>query len=140
MQKIVYCFILLFFSLQMEAQNVSGDNVVGAPNDSVTFTKVDVPASISRDVWVRHLTASLQPVVDSASKVLKPGTYTVMVRFIVETDGQITNVKETNDPGFGIGPLAADVVRRGPKWKPAKIGKRKVRSYYTQPVTFVITE
>lgn len=130
--------LLVISSMAVHAQNVVQAPL---PEDSInTFTKVDVPASVDRTKWVNHLTSSLNTVVDSAAKVLKAGRYSVQVRFIVEKDGTISHVEALNEPGFGIGQLAADVVRRGPKWKPAKIGKRAVRSYYTQPVIFVLAE
>jgi periplasmic protein TonB len=140
MLKILTLLLFALFSLKINAQNIS-DNVVGTPpTDTTMFTKVDIEASVDRVKWVEHLTKSLGVVVDSASKVLKPGTYTVLVKFIVEKDGRISEANAMNDPGFGIGPMAAEIIRKGPRWKPAKINKRPVRSYFTQPVTFILTE
>ncbi len=71
---------------------------------------------------------------------MKAGQYTVQVRFLVELDGSITNVEALNDPGYGLSKGAVQVVKTGPKWTPGEVGGRKVRSYHTQPITFVISE
>jgi protein TonB len=77
---------------------------------------------------------------DAASQGMNPGQYTVQVRFLVERDGSITDVKALNEPGYGLAKGAEEVVRRGPKWSPGEQNGRKVRSYHTQPITFVVSE
>jgi protein TonB len=77
---------------------------------------------------------------DAAASGMNPGTYTVNVRFLVEKDGSITQVTALNDPGYGLKQGAEEVVKRGPKWAPGEQNGRKVRSYHTQPITFVIQE
>lgn len=60
------------------------------------------------------------------------------LRFIVGTDGRITDVKVTR----GVPDCeecdneAKRVVRSMPKWKPGKIGGKGVRSYFDLPVNF----
>ena len=71
---------------------------------------------------------------------MKAGQYIVNVRFLVERDGSISDVKALNDPGYGLGAASVKVVRTGPKWKAGEQNGRKVRSYQTQPLTFVIHE
>jgi hypothetical protein len=39
-----------------------------------------------------------------------------------------------------LGKCAEEVVRRGPRWSPGEQNGRKVRSYHTQPITFVVSE
>jgi periplasmic protein TonB len=91
--------------------------------------------------WRRHLESQLQRYIeDAASQGMNPGQYTVQVRFLVEKDGSITDVKSLNDPGYGLGKGAEDVVKRGPRWSPGEQNGRKVRSYHTQPITFVVSE
>jgi protein TonB len=63
-----------------------------------------------------------------------------MVRFLVERDGSIENVKALNDPGYGLARGAEQVVKSGPKWKPGIQNGNKVRSYHTQPIAFVIMD
>jgi len=72
---------------------------------------------------------------------MEPGTYTVQVRFLVERDGSVADVSIVgSDPGYGLGKAAMDVIKKGPKWNPGIQNGKQVRSYHTQPITFVIQE
>jgi protein TonB len=121
-----------------------GKGVVEAPkveDENKIFEKVEIEASVDVKQWRRHLESQLQRYIeDAASNGMAPGQYTVQVRFLVEKDGSITDVKALNDPGYGLAKGAEDVVRKGPKWSPGEQNGRKVRSYHTQPITFVVSE
>jgi protein TonB len=120
-----------------------GKAVVEAPkeDENKVFEKVEIEASVDVKQWRRHLENQLQRYIeDAASQGMNPGQYTVQVRFLVEKDGSITDVKSLNDPGYGLGKGAEDVVKRGPRWAPGEQNGRKVRSYHTQPITFVVSE
>ena len=110
-------------------------------DENEIFQKVEIEAKVDPKQWRRHLESQLQRYIeDAASQGMSPGQYTVQVRFLVERDGSITDVTSLNDPGYGLGKGAVDVVKRGPKWSPGEQNGRKVRSYHTQPITFVIAE
>src|SRR5215213_951765 len=121
-----------------------GKGVVEAPkveDENKIFEKVEIEASVDPRQWRRHLESQLQRYIeDAASQGMNPGQYTVQVRFLVERDGSITDVKSLSDPGYGLGKGAEEVVRRGPRWSPGEQNGRKVRSYHTQPITFVVSE
>jgi protein TonB len=121
-----------------------GKGVVEAPkvDENEIFTKVEIEATVDNKQWRRHLESQLQRYIeDAASQGMAPGQYTVQVRFLVERDGSVADVSVAgNDPGYGLGKGAVDVVKRGPKWSPGEQNGRKVRSYHTQPITFVIAE
>jgi protein TonB len=121
-----------------------GKGVVEAPkveDENKIFEKVEIEASVDVKQWRRHLESQLQRYIeDAASNGMAPGQYTVQVRFLVEKDGSITDVKSLNDPGYGLAKGAEDVVRKGPRWSPGEQNGRKVRSYHTQPITFVVSE
>ncbi len=102
---------------------------------------VQIEASVDKKQWTRYLEMQLQRYIEDAlSQGMAPGQYTVQVRFLVEKDGSINDVQSLNNPGFGLKQGAEDVVRKGPKWSPGEQNGRKVRSYHTQPITFVISE
>lgn len=71
---------------------------------------------------------------------MKAGAYAVQVRFLVERDGSISYVEALNDPGYGLAKAAVKVIKTGPKWRPGEQNGKKVRSFHTQPITFVINE
>ncbi|MCR4811432.1 MAG: energy transducer TonB [Bacteroidales bacterium] len=62
----------------------------------------------------------------------------VLVKFVVEKDGSITNISVMRDIGGGCGEEAKRVVRGMPKWKPGKVGGRTVRSQFILPISFVL--
>jgi protein TonB len=120
-----------------------GKKVVEEPkvDENQIFTKVEIEATVDPKQWQRHLQTNLQRYIeDAASAGMEPGTYTVQVKFLVERDGSIADVQALNDPGFGLAKGAADVVKKGPKWSPGIQNGKQVRSYHTQPITFVIQE
>lgn len=67
-----------------------------------------------------------------------PGTYTVIVRFVVNDDGSLGDIEAENDPGFGMAEEAMRVLKKSPKWKPAVQYGRYRRVIRRQPITFEI--
>jgi periplasmic protein TonB len=120
-----------------------GKKVVEEPkvDENQIFTKVEIEAQVDQKQWIRHLQSQLQRYIeDAAANGMDPGTYTVQVKFLVERDGSIADVQSLNDPGFGLGKAAVDVVKKGPRWSPGIQNGKQVRSYHTQPITFVVQE
>lgn len=110
-------------------------------DENKIFHKVEIEASVDQKQWIRHLQSQLQRYIeDAASNGMDPGTYTVQVRFLVEKDGSIADVQSLNDPGFGLAKAAVDVLKKGPRWSPGIQNGKPVRSYHTQPITFMIQE
>ncbi len=60
----------------------------------------------------------------------------VIVQFIVEADGSITNVKVVKNVSEEIDAEAVRVINAMPKWKPGSQSGKPVRVKYTIPVTF----
>ena len=60
----------------------------------------------------------------------------VMVGFIVEKDGSISDVKVVKGIGGGCNEEAVRVVKAMPKWKPGKEKGKPVRVHFTMPFTF----
>lgn len=63
-------------------------------------------------------------------------TGTVIVRFVVEKDGSVTNLEVVRDIGGGCGPAVLEVVEMMPKWIPGSQQGRKVRVQFNLPVRF----
>jgi protein TonB len=102
------------------------------------FTKVEVEASFTgnwRKYLERNLTASI-PVQNGA----RAGSYTVIIRFIVDVDGNVSDVKALTSHGFGMEEESIRVIKAGPKWEPAIQNGRKVNAYRKQPITFLVSE
>ena len=105
------------------------------------FQSVEIEASVDINQWRQHLESRLTaPIAKAARKGMRVGMYTVNVRFLVEKDGSISDVRALNDPGYGLAEASEKVVKTGPRWSPGVSDGKIVRSYHTQPITFVISE
>lgn len=58
----------------------------------------------------------------------------VVVSFVVETDGSLTDITILRDLGFGTGEEAIRVLKKATKWKPGIQNGRPVRVKYTLPI------
>lgn len=106
-----------------------------------SLEKVEIEASVDAVAWRSNLEKNLQaPIEKAVRKGMKVGYYIVLVRFLVEKDGTMSDVKALNDPGYGLAQASVNVVKEGPIWTAGEVNGRKVRSYHTQPITFVISE
>ncbi|HEX2629304.1 MAG TPA: energy transducer TonB, partial [Chitinophagaceae bacterium] len=68
------------------------------------------------------------------------GTYTVIIQFVVDVDGSVSNIVPLSDKGYGLEQEAIRVLKQSKKWKPAIQNGRQVKAYRKQPITFVIDE
>ena len=103
------------------------------------YTKVEKPAEFAGGpaACKRYLENNLRAdaVVEAGAP---PGIHTVRVQFIVDRDGNISDVKALNDPGFGTAAEAIRVIKKGPKWTPALQNGRNVIYQAVQGVSFNI--
>lgn len=61
---------------------------------------------------------------------------TVMVQFIIEKDGKVSDVRVVKGVDPELDEEAVRVIAASPKWKPGKMGGNRVRSSLTVPVEF----
>jgi protein TonB len=91
------------------------------------------------DAWIKFLQRNLRneiPVDNGAPA----GNYTVIVSFLVDKSGNISEVKAETNPGYGTADEAIRVIQRGPKWKPAVQNGRNVIYRQRQSITFQVAE
>ncbi len=125
-----------------------GTGVVEAPKkveedyDKV-FTKVEKEAKFpgGPEAWRRFLERNLNANV-AADDGAPTGNYTVRVQFIVDKEGNISNVSALDPPKAcpSCGPEAVKVIKRGPKWDPAVQNGRNVIYQAIQHITFQVVE
>ncbi len=71
------------------------------------------------------------------SSAVKNGVQgTVMVDFIIDKSGKVTDVKVARSVSEELDAEAVKVIEASPKWKPARVGGNKVRCSMTLPVEF----
>lgn len=62
----------------------------------------------------------------------------VVLSFVVEKDGSVTNIQVLQSPDRSLGEEASRVLATSPKWEPGQQSSQKVRVKYTLPVMFQI--
>ena len=111
---------------------IEGAKIVDKPVDTKEIhTSVDVEADYGNG-GLNGFRAKVAENFDSEA-VQGEGMLTTTVKFVVETNGTVSQVKATgSNPDFNR--EAERVVRSIKGWKPAKKGGVNVRSYYSLPL------
>jgi protein TonB len=66
-------------------------------------------------------------------------TIKVLVYFVIEKDGSMTDIRVTRDPGYGLGKEAIRVLKSlKTKWTPGMINSKPVRTAYNLPISVEI--
>src|SRR6478752_6433810 len=105
------------------------------------FKTVQIEAKFpgGADAWQKYLERNLNsnvPVDNGAP----PGNYTVIVSFLVDKSGNISEVQPLNDPGYGTAAEAVRVIKKGPAWTPAVQNGRNVIYLQNQSITFHVSD
>jgi protein TonB len=122
-----------------------GTGAVVAPKQEEDYDKefktVQIQAKFpgGPEAWMRYLQRNLNSntPTDNGAPV---GNYTVVVSFLVDKEGNISEVKSENDPGYGTADEAVRVIKHGPKWVPAVQNGRNVIYRQRQSITFQVAE
>ncbi len=123
-------------------QGIDGnEQLVKKENYEGVFTVVQQEARFpgGPDAWKRFLEVTLRtnvPTDDGAPA----GAYTVIVSFLVDTQGNISEVKADNDPGYGTAAEAVRAIQKARGWLPAMQNNHPVMYRQKQSITFVVTE
>lgn len=117
--------------------------VVVAPkveDEDKVFQKVEIEASYpgGDKAWNRYIKREIERYMDELQDDGKAGT--CVVQFIVDRDGNISEVEALTMKGTKLAEICVNAIRKGPKWVPAEQNGRKVKAYRRQPVTFRIDE
>lgn len=141
--KIIRSLITLFTIItSCCAVNAQKDTIPKLPaGDSTIFTAVDKEAYFTGgdEAWRNFLIANLKADVPVRKKA-PAGTYTVIIQFIVDTEGNVSDIKALTEWGYGMEAEVMRLLRKSPKWVPAILKGRPVKAYRKQPVTFVVIE
>lgn len=103
-----------------------------------TFVKVEIESEYpgGAAAWLRYLNRNFRYPDDGLNNLIEG---TVIVQFIVDKDGNVSDVQAISGPNDGgLRQEAMRVIRKSGIWIPAIQNGRKVRSYKQQPVIFKI--
>ena len=140
--KIILSALLMLLSMSLFSQtNVPPPPPPVDTAEGKIFEKVDVEATFpgGGKEWEKYLIKNLNPLVpvDNGAPI---GIYTVIVQFIVDKTGTISDIKTLTNFGYGVENEVIRIIKRSPPWIPAKQNNRTVKAYRKQPVTFVIED
>ncbi|MBE7173933.1 MAG: TonB family protein [Williamsia sp.] len=99
------------------------------------FSKVEIEAGFpgGASAWARYLNKNFHYPNEAQAKEIQG---TVIVQFIVEVDGSVSDVKALSGPEGGLKEEAVRVIKASGNWEPAIQNGHKVASFKKQPVIF----
>lgn len=119
--------------------DIKGSNVVTAPvqkkeDPDEIFTKVEIDAKFpgGPGAWAKYVTKAISAEIDEFTD---EDYGTVNIRFVVDVNGNVSDVQALNMKGSKLAQIAVNAIRKGPNWTPAVQNGRSVKAYRTQPVT-----
>jgi N-acetylmuramoyl-L-alanine amidase len=118
--------------------NSSNNNTVTISATNINldelFTKVEKPATFpgGQASWVKYIT---QKIKETEDEFTDKDYGTCLVRFIVDKDGNVSDVQALTMQGTHLAKIGVDAIRQGPKWIPAKQNGQIVAAYTQQPIT-----
>ncbi|MDI3318793.1 energy transducer TonB [Pinibacter soli] len=123
-----FCLFMVFNGSAQEKKELADTTI------EKYFTKVEVESEFPGGVssWAKFLNENLNYPRAAVKKNIEG---TVVVQFIVDKEGNVTDIKAISGPDE-LKPEAERVMRKSPKWTPAQQSGRKVKSYKRQPITF----
>jgi len=101
-----------------------------------TFTKVEIESAFpgGSAAWLRYLNKNLRYPDDAVNNEIQG---TVVVQFIVDKEGNVSDVQAISGPeNGGLRDEAVRVIKKSGKWTPAIQNGRQVKSYKKQPIVF----
>lgn len=121
--------------------NDAGKGVVEAPKkqeEDNRFIPIEKESEFpgGSKAWLRYLNKNLRTPDDAVNGEI---TGTVVVKFMVDQDGNVSDVVAVSGPETGgLREEAVRVIKKSGKWTPALQNGRYVRSYKEQPITFIL--
>jgi periplasmic protein TonB len=116
--------------------------VVEAPkeDENQVFTKVEVEAQFpgGEGKWNAYVKREVERNIDELTEDGQAGT--CEVQFIVDKEGNVSNVEALTMKGSVLARVATDAIKKGPKWTPAIQNGRQVKAYRRQKITFQLPD
>jgi hypothetical protein len=116
-------------------------NKIELNEDEMVYEKVEIEASFpgGEAKWRQFMERNLSSF-NPADEGAPAGTYTTYVQFVVDKEGNISEVKAITNHGYGMEDAAVRIIKKGPRWSPAIQNQRPVKAYRKQPITFRVEE
>lgn len=141
MKKTILTATIMLASIQLQAQEKEDSTKMEVKNEDSTKKEEEIFAFVEimpeftggEAALLRFLQMNIRYPAEAVTKNIQG---TVMVEFVVEKDGSISQPRVVKGIGGGCNEESLRVIRLMPKWKPAKQKGKNVRVYYTVPIVF----
>lgn len=108
------------------------------PESDEPFTSVEIDAKFTGN-WKAFLEKNLDP--ETPLEHNAPyGRYSVVVQFVVDKEGNVSDIQALTHHGYGMEDEAIRVLKKASKWEPAIQNGIKVKAYRKQVIVFVVEE
>lgn len=125
----VYILSLFIFSVESIAQTNDAEKNILTNNNAIATTP-EFPGGIEQFYM---FVGQRFKIPAEASKNKLEGN--LLMEFMVEKDGSLSEIKVLKDLGYGLGDEAIRVLKLSPKWNPASENGQPVRVKYSLPIT-----
>lgn len=120
-------------NIPLPAIELTEPPIIDNPDEIKDFVEKQASFKGGMEAWYRYLKNNL----NYPSQARRMGIEgTVIVRFVVNTDGSIQNVEILRGIGAGCDEMAKKVIENSPNWNPGISKDRAVRSRMTMPIRF----
>lgn len=132
MKRLLSLFLLLFFTEAVLFAQVATD-------DTLLYGHVDIDAEFpgGMEELVMFVCMNIE-YPEQAHKANIEGK--VYVRFSVEKDGSVSNIRILRDIGYGCGDAVVKMLKSMPRWKPARVDGKNVRVEFDLPIAFILSD
>jgi protein TonB len=114
----------------------NGTKLIPPKSDPEPLGIVEIDAKFIGN-WAKFLTRNLNPDVP-VSNGAPAGRYNVIIQFVVDLEGNVSDIKALTAHGYGMEEEAIRALKRASKWEPAIQNGHAVKAYRKQPITFVV--
>jgi TonB family protein len=128
--------VVLKESKKIDDDNKAKDTVKRV--DPVAFSAVDAPPRFPGGVesFYMFLRKNIRYPAIMREKYIQGR---VIITFVVETDGSLSDIKAIRGPGYGSEEESIRVISLSPRWIPGVQNGKQVRVQYTVPISFTLT-
>lgn len=105
-----------------KSMDISGQFNGAAINLPAVKKRPEFPGG--KKAWQDFLRSNINIAVPIANKAI-PGTYKVMIRFIVESDGKLSGPGAESNCGYGLESEVIRCIKKSTKWIPAETSSGK---------------
>jgi protein TonB len=128
LQITITSLLVFLLTSNIHAQTINSDSL-----NKIVLDKVEVEASFpgGPQAWTKYISNAIMAKID---KLRKSDYGTCIIRFIVDTKGQVSDVEAITMKKSRLAKIAIEAIANGPKWNPAQQNGRFVNAYRRQPI------